>query len=154
MDGQHVYVPEGKSLLLRYKGPLVFTWQKYAEPGHSPKEGEIGVLERCPARAATSIVPSGGNATMVNDVVVHPARSPMLTSKLGEDLPGGQFLVDGDIGQTQVQGHPAPHLRPRPLPHQSLRLRGQDRQDRKIDAGNRQIKHPAGCTFRPATWAW
>ena len=30
-----VYVPAGKSLLLRYKGPLVFTWDnKYANPGH------------------------------------------------------------------------------------------------------------------------
>ena len=30
-----VYVPEGNSLLLRYKGPLVFTaGNKYATPGH------------------------------------------------------------------------------------------------------------------------
>ena len=27
-----IYVPEGKSLLLRYKGPLLFTWgNKYAD---------------------------------------------------------------------------------------------------------------------------
>ena len=30
-----IYVPEGKSLLLRYKGPLIFTMgNKYVAPGH------------------------------------------------------------------------------------------------------------------------
>ena len=30
-----IYVPPGKSLLLRYKGPLLFTWgNKYTVPGH------------------------------------------------------------------------------------------------------------------------
>ena len=36
-----IYVPEGKSLLLRYKGPLFFTWDnKYAEPATSPKRAK------------------------------------------------------------------------------------------------------------------
>jgi hypothetical protein len=43
-----VYVPEGKSLLLRYKGPLFLTWHnKYAE-GKFAQDGEIGVLENMP----------------------------------------------------------------------------------------------------------
>jgi len=44
-----VYVPEGKSLLLRYKGPLLFTsGNKYAAPGHFALDGEIGVKEKMP----------------------------------------------------------------------------------------------------------
>ncbi len=44
-----IYVPEGKSLLLRYKGPLLFTWgNKYAAPGHFAEEGEIGVMKVMP----------------------------------------------------------------------------------------------------------
>ena len=40
----YIYVPAGESVVLRYKGPLIFTWgSKFAEKGHFAKDGEIGI---------------------------------------------------------------------------------------------------------------
>ena len=41
---------------------------------------------------------------MVDDVVVQPGELAIVTSKLGDDLPSGQFLVDGDLGETKSKG--------------------------------------------------
>src|SRR5262245_5104903 len=38
-----IYVPPGHSLLLRYKGPLLFGSRKTAQPGYWADENEIGV---------------------------------------------------------------------------------------------------------------
>ena len=40
-----VYVPEGQSLLLRYKGPF-FLSAEYAEQGQWADEGQVGVLRQ------------------------------------------------------------------------------------------------------------
>jgi hypothetical protein len=40
----------------------------------------------------------------VPDVVVRPGELAIITSKLGGDLPQGQFLVDGDLGETKSKG--------------------------------------------------
>ena len=37
-------------------------------------------------------------------MVVQPGELAIVTSKLGDDLPGGQFLVDGDLGETKSKG--------------------------------------------------
>ena len=42
--------------------------------------------------------------TLVDDVVVQPGELAIVTSKLGDDLPSGQFLVDGDLGETKSKG--------------------------------------------------
>ena len=57
-----IYVPEGKSLMLRYKGPLIFGSRQTAPPGQFAEPGQIGVLEqlRGCSIAATSIEASGG----------------------------------------------------------------------------------------------
>jgi hypothetical protein len=98
-----VYVPEGKSLLLRYKGPLLFTWDnKYAVPGHFAVDGEIGVQEKMPGPGRHFYCPIWWERTIVDDVVVQPGELAIVTSKLGEDLPSGQFLADGDLGEVVI----------------------------------------------------
>ncbi len=99
------YVPEGYSLLLRYKGPLLFTWDnKYAPEGCFAKEGEIGVLENMPGPGRHFYCPIWWERKVVEDVVVRPGELAVITSKLGADLPGGQFLVEGDLGETKQRG--------------------------------------------------
>jgi hypothetical protein len=100
-----IYVPEGQSLLLRYKGPLIFTaWNKYATPGHFAEEGEIGVLENMPGPGRHFYCPIWWERNLVEDVVVQTGQLAIITSKLGENLPSGQFLVDGDLGETKTKG--------------------------------------------------
>ena len=100
-----IYVPEGKSLLLRYKGPLLFTWgNKYAARGQFAEEGEIGVMKMMPGPGRHFYCPIWWERTLVPDVVVQPGELAIVTSKLGDDLPSGQFLVDGDLGETKSKG--------------------------------------------------
>ena len=101
----YYYVPEGKSLLLRYKGPLIFTGgNKYAARGQFAGDGEIGVKEAMPGPGRHFYCPIWWERTLVNDWVVQPGQLAVVTSKMGEDLPSGQFLVDGDVGQTKHRG--------------------------------------------------
>ena len=41
---------------------------------------------------------------MVDDVMIRPGQVGIVTCKLGESLPDGEFLVDGDIGSTRYKG--------------------------------------------------
>ncbi|MGO8749789.1 MAG: SPFH domain-containing protein [Thermoguttaceae bacterium] len=41
---------------------------------------------------------------MVDDYVIEPGQVGVVTCKLGDPLPSGDFLVDGDIGDTQFKG--------------------------------------------------
>lgn len=101
----YIYVPEGQSLLLRYKGPLIFTGNnRYAKPGHFAEEGEIGVMEKMPGPGRHFYCPIWWERTLVKDVVVQPGQLAVITSKLGDDLPSGQFLVDGDLGEAKSKG--------------------------------------------------
>ena len=101
----YYYVPEGKSLLLRYKGPLIFTWgNTNAATGHFAGDGEIGVKETMPGPGRHFYCPIWWERTLVDDVVVQPGQLAVVTSKMGDDLPSGQFLLDGDLGQTASRG--------------------------------------------------
>ena len=105
VDGESHLCARGQSLLLRYKGPLIFVWgNKYAEPGHFAEEGEIGVKEEMPGPGRHFYCPIWWERTLVADVVVQPGELAIVTSKLGDDLPSGQFLVDGDLGETKSKG--------------------------------------------------
>jgi regulator of protease activity HflC (stomatin/prohibitin superfamily) len=101
-----VYVPEGKSLMLRYKGPLIFGKRVYAKAGHLADEdnNEIGVLARLRGPGRHFYCPIWWEREVVDDFVVGPGQVAIVTSKLGDPLPAGEFLVDGDLGSTEHKG--------------------------------------------------
>ena len=95
----------GQEPAVALQGPLLFTWgNKYAAPGHFAEEGEIGVKKMMPGPGRHFYCPIYWERTIVNDVVVKPGELAIITSKLGDDLPRGQFLLDGDLGDTKCKG--------------------------------------------------
>jgi regulator of protease activity HflC (stomatin/prohibitin superfamily) len=93
-----VYVPQGQSLSLRYKGPLLPIWNTpSAKPAHFAQEGEIGMREEMLGPGRHFFCPIWWERKLVDDLVVKPGEVAIVTSKLGDPLPEGQFLVDGDI---------------------------------------------------------
>ena len=100
-----IYVPEGKSLQLRYKGPLLsFVDREEAEAGHFAAEGQVGVLARMRGPGRHFYCPIWWDRKLVDDIVVGPGHVAIVTSKLGDALPPGEFLVDGDLGSTKHNG--------------------------------------------------
>lgn len=108
-----VYVPEGHSLVLRYKGPpLPFLpgSRPVASPGQFAKvddQGnpvEIGILKemRGPGRHFFWI--GWWETKLIPDVNVKPGEVAVVSSKMGSDLKNGQFLVDGDLDATTQKG--------------------------------------------------
>jgi len=108
-----IYVPQGYSLLLRYKGPpLPFL------PGSRPavpagrlarvdENGdplETGVLERMAGPGRHFYCPWWWERELVPDVIVEPGSVGLVTSLMGEDRPDDDYLVDGDLGQTRYKG--------------------------------------------------
>jgi regulator of protease activity HflC (stomatin/prohibitin superfamily) len=101
-----VYVPEGKSLLLRYKGSILFGRSKSAPPGTFAdyEKGESGMLEQLRGPGRHFYCPIWWECTLVEDMVVQPGQVAVVTSNLGDNLPPDQFLVDGDLGRTKYKG--------------------------------------------------
>lgn len=102
-----IYVEPGKSLQLRYKGPLTAMLgfaPKAAEPGHFANPGEVGILEQMVGPGRHYFNPIYYDRTIVEDKVIIPGEVGIVTSKLGEPLGAGQFLVDGDLGSTNNKG--------------------------------------------------
>ena len=108
-----VYVPEGNSLVLRYKGPpLPFLPgnRPVASPGQFAKVDEnghpleIGILKdmRGPGRHFFWI--GWWETKLVPDFKVKPGEVAVVSSKMGDDLENGQFLVDGDLDATTQKG--------------------------------------------------
>ena len=108
-----VYVPEGNSLVLRYKGPpLPFLPgnRPVASPGQFAKVDEnghpleIGILKdmRGPGRHFFWI--GWWETKLVPDIKVKPGEVAVVSSKMGDDLKNGQFLVDGDLDATTQKG--------------------------------------------------
>ena len=144
------YVPAGKSLLLRYKGPLFFTWgNKYATPGHFAEEGEIGVKEVMLGPGRHFYCPIWWERTLVDDVVVKPGELAIVTSKLGDNLPGGQFLVDGDVGETKYKGIMRRTFGPGCYRINSYGYACDIVKTKEVDAGNGQIKHSGWVNINP-----
>jgi hypothetical protein len=102
-----VYVPDGQSLQLRYKGPLLFGSGKPAQPGQFAKydEGEVGVLEEMRGPGRHFYCPIWWERKLVDDVVVSPGEVAIVTSRMGDSLPAGQFLVDGGISGADHAKH-------------------------------------------------
>ena len=92
-----IYVPEGSSMMLRYKGPLLFGFRNPAKPGHFATKGQIGIREQLCGPGRHFYCPIWWKRTIVPDQVVKPGQVAVVTSKLGDSLPNGEFLVDGDL---------------------------------------------------------
>jgi regulator of protease activity HflC (stomatin/prohibitin superfamily) len=99
-----IYVPEGSSLLLRYKGPLIFGSGENAPQGHWAAEGQVGVLEKLRGPGRHFYSPIWWERNIVPNVTIQTGEVGVVTCKLGDALPEGQFLVDGEIGQTKEKG--------------------------------------------------
>lgn len=108
-----IYVPEGWSLRLRYKGPPLPLLPGYNTPesrtGFAKVDENGNVLEKGmmeqmlgPGRHFKS--PFYWERELVEDVVVEAGEIAIATSKIGKQLPGGEFLVDGDLGETEFKG--------------------------------------------------
>ena len=91
-----VYVPDGYSLQLRYKGGILFRGEE-PEPGKMARDGQIGVQEEMRGPGRHFFNPIYWERTLVPDFVVMPAQIAVVTSKVGSALPQGDFLVDGDL---------------------------------------------------------
>ena len=99
-----VYVDEGKSLLLRYKGPIIqgiIGTQKKAKTGNWAAEGELGILKKLRGPGRHFYCPIWWERKIVRDVVIEPGQVGIVKCSLGDILPDGQYLVDGDIGETK-----------------------------------------------------
>jgi regulator of protease activity HflC (stomatin/prohibitin superfamily) len=99
-----IYVPEGKSLMLRYKGPLLFGKREAAQPGQFAKPGQIGVLEQLRGPGRHFYCPIWWERTIVDDVVIQPGEVGVVTSRMGQELKQDDLLVDGDLATPKFKG--------------------------------------------------
>lgn len=115
-----IYVPVGSSLLLQYKGPLLFGRRVYPQDGQLAdlEKGEIGVIEQMPGPGRHFYCPIWWERKIVEDKIVRPGEVAIVTCLVGKNLSerpaaaGGrdagddnsQFLVDGDLGKTEYKG--------------------------------------------------
>ena len=99
-----IYVYEGESLMLRYKGPLIFGKRDPAKTGYWAEEGQIGILAKLRGPGRHFYCPIWWERQIVPDIVIKPGEVGVVTCKLGDNLLGGDFLVDGDIGDTNFKG--------------------------------------------------
>lgn len=119
-----IYVPVGKSLRLRYKGPLLLGARVYPKQGdlarvNAQGQMEIGIVEQMLGPGRHFFCPIWWETELVEDKIVKPGEIAIVTSKVGKDLGGvpsaeagnaiggsadNQFLVEGDLGATEYKG--------------------------------------------------
>jgi len=108
------YVDPGESLRLIYKGPPLPFLPGYsletAKPGQFAQVDEEGsplqkgVLEVLKGPGRHFYSPFWWDREILEDIVVQPGQVGIATSKMGTNLPPGQFLVDGGLGETTHKG--------------------------------------------------
>jgi regulator of protease activity HflC (stomatin/prohibitin superfamily) len=114
-----IYVEVGQSLLLQYKGPILFGSRNSPKDGRLAdlEKGEIGVIEQMPGPGRHFYCPLWWERTIVKDEIVLPGEVAVVTSLVGKDLSSrkpaadgashgsnDQFLVDGDLGKSEYKG--------------------------------------------------
>ncbi|WP_339742892.1 SPFH domain-containing protein [uncultured Rubinisphaera sp.] len=108
-----VYVPEGYSMRLRYKGPPLPLLPGYNTPESKTgfakldENGNIlekGVLQEMLGPGRQFVSPFYWERELVEDIVIEPGEIGIATSKIGKSLPQGEFLVDGELGETEFKG--------------------------------------------------
>lgn len=107
------YVDDGYSLLLTYKGPPL------PIPGMdlpSAPEGQLaevdadgdpkqkGILSEMRGPGRHFFNPFFWECQKVPDVIIEPKQVAIVISRLGKELPVGEFLVDGEVGKTEYRG--------------------------------------------------
>lgn len=107
-----IYVKEGYSLLVMYRGNLLFFWPSppkaqgdFAKVDAKGRPLEVGILKEMvgPGRHF-NYDPLHYTVELVPDIVIEPGSVAVVKSNLGKDLPDGQFLVEGDVGATEYKG--------------------------------------------------
>jgi hypothetical protein len=110
------WVPEGSSMLLRYKGPPLPIPGLGARPpadegafakiagDRSPQQ--LGVLEEMVGPGRHFYCPLWWECTLVPDTLIKPGEVGIVTSKMGKDQLGDNFLVAGKIGATDPEDRP------------------------------------------------
>ncbi|MCA9117625.1 MAG: hypothetical protein KDA79_21290, partial [Planctomycetaceae bacterium] len=111
-----IYVEPGESARLRFKGPpLPFLpgsrpaapAGQFAEANPDNPTGwpqQLGVLEHMLGPGRHFYCPLWWEIIRVPDIVVQPGEVGIASSKMGKDLPAGEFLVDGELGSTEFKG--------------------------------------------------
>lgn len=107
------YVDEGYSLLLTYKGPPLpipgmdlpsAAEGQLAEVDANGKPRQKGILAEMVGPGRHFYNPFFWECQKVPDVVIEAKTVAIVTSRLGKELPVGQFLVDGEVGKTEFRG--------------------------------------------------
>lgn len=109
-----VYAPPNHSILLRYKGPPLpipflgarpaATPGQFAKVDDSGSPLEVGIIKEMLGPGRHFRCPLWWERTEVKDTFIEPGSVGVVTSKLGDNLPSGEFLVDGELGDTQYKG--------------------------------------------------
>lgn len=109
-----IYSPPRYSVLLRYKGPPLPIPFLGARPAATPgqfakvdEDGdplEVGILKEMLGPGRHFRCPLWWERELVADKVIEPGSVGVVTSKLGKNLPAGEFLVDGELGETEYKG--------------------------------------------------
>jgi regulator of protease activity HflC (stomatin/prohibitin superfamily) len=99
-----ISVRPGESLQLRYKGAMLFGVNKPAKQGFWAEEGQVGILQNLRGPGRHFYSPLWWERNIVKDIVIQPGEVGVVTCLLGESLPPGEFLVDGDVGEAQFKG--------------------------------------------------
>ena len=107
------YVPEGKSLLMTYKGPPLpipgldlppSPEGQLAQVDEQGRPKQKGVLAEMVGPGRHFFNPFFWQCEIVPDVVIEPGQVAIVTCRLGKESPAGQYLVDGEIGKTEFRG--------------------------------------------------
>ncbi len=108
-----VYVPQGSSLVVRYKGPPlpflpggrpVATAGQFAKVDADGNPEEVGILKEMRGPGRHFFWVGWWEVDPVADTKVVPGELALVSSKMGNDLKNGQYLVDGELDQTQEKG--------------------------------------------------
>lgn len=107
------YVDDGYSLLLTYKGPPLpipgmslpaAAEGQLAEVDANGKPKQKGILSEMRGPGRHFFNPFFWECQKVSDVVIEPKQVAIVISRLGKELPPGEFLVDGEVGKTEFRG--------------------------------------------------
>ena len=107
------YVKNGNSLLLTYKGPPLPIWGFTLEAAPEGQLAEVdehgspkqkGILAEMVGPGRHFYFPLFWECEKIPDVLVQPGNVGIVISRVGKTQAAGQYLVDGDIGQTEFRG--------------------------------------------------